>query len=83
MRYATKIDIIDAMQLVPDNADELVIFCDGNIKSNPMVGVLVNTVHGWMAVRRKDYVVKDMSGRLIVLPENEFNMIYEPINPKK
>lgn len=78
-KYRKKPVVIDAIQATLDNVDELVEFCEGNLKSHPLVGVVIETLEGKMNVSKGDYVIKGVKGEFYPCKPDIFEMTYEPI----
>lgn len=79
-QYRKKPVVIEAMQIKPDNVDELVEFCEGNLKSNPLVGVVIETLEGKMTVTIGDYIIKGVKGEFYPCKPDIFEMTYELVN---
>lgn len=85
-KYRKKPVVIEAIQATLDNVDELVEFCEGNLKSHPLVGVVIETLEGKMNVSKGDYVIKGVKGEFYPCKPDIFEMTYEPMlepNDKK
>lgn len=79
-QYRKKPVVIEAMKITPDNVDELVEFCEGNLKSNPLVGVVIETLEGKMTVTIGDYIIKGVKGEFYPCKPDIFEMTYELVN---
>lgn len=79
-QYRKKPVVIEAMQITPDNVDELVEFCEGNLKSNPLVGVVIETLEGKMTVTIGDYIIKGVKGEFYPCKPDIFEITYESVN---
>ena len=78
-KYRKKPVVIEAIQATLDNVDELVKFCEGNLKSHPLAGVVIETLEGKMNVSKGDYVIKGVKGEFYPCKPDIFEMTYEPI----
>lgn len=79
-QYRKRPVVIEAMKITPDNVDELVEFCEGNLKSNPLVGVVIETLEGKMTVTIGDYIIKGVKGEFYPCKPDIFEMTYELVN---
>jgi hypothetical protein len=79
-QYRKKPVVIEAIQVTIDNVDELVEFCEGNLKSHPLVGVVIETLEGKMNVSKGDYIIKGVKGEFYPCKPDVFEMTYESVN---
>ncbi len=79
-QYRKKPVIIEAMEVTIDNVDELVEFCEGNLKSHPLVGVVIETLEGKMNVNVGDFIIKGVKGEFYPCKPDIFYMTYEFVN---
>ena len=79
-QYRKKPVVIEAMKITPDNVDELVEFCEGNLKSHFLVGVVIETLEGKMTVTIGDYIIKGVKGEFYPCKPDIFEMTYELVN---
>ena len=79
-QYRKRPVVIEAMKITPDNVDELVEFCEGNLKSNPLVGAVIETLEGKMTVTIGDYIIKGVKGEFYPCKPDIFEMTYELVN---
>jgi len=79
-QYRKKPVTIEAMEVTIDNVDELVEFCEGNLKSHPLVGVVIETLEGKMNVSVGDFIIKGVKGEFYPCKPDIFYMTYEFVN---
>jgi hypothetical protein len=79
MKYRKKPVIIDAIRLTPESVNECIEFCGGKIKSNPMVGVVIETLEGNMLADNGDWIIKGIKGEFYPCKPDIFDATYEPV----
>lgn len=74
--YQRKPEQVQAIQLVEENLEEVINFCDGKLQSHPMIGWILETIEGKILVDKGNYILKDEAGNLFSLKESEFSDLY-------
>lgn len=69
--------VIEAMQVTLSNIDECIAFCEGKLKSHPMVGCVIETLEGNMDVKLDDWIIKGVKGEFYPCKPDVFAMSYE------
>ncbi len=79
-QYRKKPVTIEAIEVTTDNADKLIEFCEGNLKSHPLVGVVIETLEGKMTVSVGDFIIKGVKGEFYPCKPDIFYMTYEYVS---
>ena len=79
-QYRKKPVTIEAIEVTTDNVDELIEFCEGNLKSHPLVGVVIETLEGKMTVSVGDFIIKGVKGEFYPCKPDIFYMTYEYVS---
>lgn len=84
-RYCKKPEVIEAVQLAPENVDEVALWCGGQRieeqdaldSSKIFVGLNILTLEGSMRVGEGDYIIKDALGRFYQRNCSAFEATYD------
>jgi hypothetical protein len=79
-QYRKKPVTIEAIEVTTDNVDKLIEFCEGNLKSHPLVGVVIETLEGEMTVSVGDYIIKGVKGEFYPCKPDIFYMTYDYVS---
>jgi hypothetical protein len=75
-QYRKKPVVIEAIQLLEENADLLVRFCGDKIKSHPRTGIVIETLEGDMLASKGDYIIKGVKGEFYPCKPDICEMTY-------
>jgi hypothetical protein len=82
--YRKKPVVIEARQLLDDNAGEIALWCFGTVRGGPRGGsrggsVLIGTLEGIMTAQPGDWVIEGVHGEFYPCKPDIFEATYEPV----
>lgn len=79
MKYRKKPVVIEAVQLTVENVEEIVKFCEGNLKHHPLTGCVIETLEGNMLASKGDFIIKGVQGEFYPCKPDIFKQTYEEV----
>lgn len=67
---------VQAIQLTEENVEKVIEFCEGKLKSHPLVGVVIETNDGSFLLKKGDWITKEVKVEFSAWSKESFEDFY-------